>query len=41
LFVFQNILISREDGVEEMIKGMVSQYAEREDLNVVEDIQSM
>ncbi|XP_063423293.1 dual oxidase-like isoform X1 [Mytilus trossulus] len=39
-FNSQNILLSREDGVEEMIMGMVSESAEKEDLNIVEDIQS-
>ncbi|CAG2200081.1 DUOX [Mytilus edulis] len=39
-FNSQNILLSREDGVEEIIMGMVSESAEKEDLNIVEDIQS-
>lgn len=34
-------MLSREDGVEEIIMGMVSESAEKEDLNIVEDIQSM
>lgn len=32
--------MSREDGIEEVIRGIVSQKAEREDISIIEDLQS-
>ncbi|KAJ8306876.1 hypothetical protein KUTeg_014960 [Tegillarca granosa] len=39
-FRSQDILMTREDGVEETLMGLASQLAEKEDLFVVEDLQS-
>ena len=38
--VLQEILERREDGVEEMILGMMTQLAEADDTYIVEDLQS-
>ncbi|OWF46058.1 Dual oxidase [Mizuhopecten yessoensis] len=39
-FESQNILLEREDGIEETLLGLANQLSEREDIQIVEDIQS-